>query len=158
MVTFLLSSIRSHAGLNSITPWMRLLYQQRKHFGRFGAPHQLRSDNGPHFVAEVIREFLMLIGTNHCLTLAYSKEENALVEKMNKEINRHLRALTFENKSLEKYADSLPFVQRILNSNHSDRLKISAAQLLLATSSILIVVFFFQSMKDQRHQNLFLNI
>ena len=101
-----------------------------KHFGRFGAPLQLRSDNGPHFVADVIREFLILIGTQHCLTLAYSKEENALVERMNKEINRHLRALTFENTSLEKYADSLPFVQRILNSNYSDRLKISAAQLL----------------------------
>ena len=28
-----------------------------KHFGRFGAPHQLRSDNGPHFIVEVIREF-----------------------------------------------------------------------------------------------------
>jgi hypothetical protein len=38
--------------------------------------------------------------------------------------------LTFENTSLEKYAESLPFVQRILNSNYSDRLKISAAQLL----------------------------
>ena len=25
-----------------------------KHFGRFGAPHQLRSENGPHFIAEVI--------------------------------------------------------------------------------------------------------
>jgi hypothetical protein len=41
-----------------------------------------------HF--DVIREFLLLIGTQHCLTLAYSKEENALVERMNKEINRHL--------------------------------------------------------------------
>jgi hypothetical protein len=40
-----------------------------KHFGRFGAPVQLRSDNGPHFVADVIREFLSLIGTQHCLTL-----------------------------------------------------------------------------------------
>ena len=27
-----------------------------KHFGRFGAPHQLRSDNGPHFIAEVDRK------------------------------------------------------------------------------------------------------
>jgi hypothetical protein len=49
---------------------------------------------------------------------------------MNKEINRHLRALTYENLSLDNYKDSLPFVQRILNSNHSDRLKISAADLL----------------------------
>ena len=43
-----------------------------KHFGRFGAPHQLRSDNGPHFIADVIREFLLLIGVSHTLTLAYS--------------------------------------------------------------------------------------
>ena len=65
-----------------------------QHFGRFGAPHQLRSDNGPHFIAEVIREFLHLIGVSHTLTLAYSKQENAIVERYNKEINRHLRALT----------------------------------------------------------------
>ena len=51
--------------------------------GRFGAPHQLRSDNGPHFIAEIIREFLLLVGVKHCLTLAYSKEENAIVERYN---------------------------------------------------------------------------
>ena len=56
-----------------------------KHFGRLGAPHQLRSDNSSH------------VGVKHCLTLAYSKEENAIVERYNKEINRHLRALIFEN-------------------------------------------------------------
>ena len=71
-----------------------------EHFGRFGAPHQLQSDNGPHFIAEVLREFLLLIGVTHCLTLAYSKQENAIVERYNKEINRHLRALPFENLSL----------------------------------------------------------
>ena len=101
-----------------------------QHFGRFGAPHQLRSDNGPHFIADLIREFLSLIGTQHCLTLAYSKQENSIVERYNKEINRHIRALTFDNNSLTDYRFSLPFVQRILNSNYSDRLKISAADLL----------------------------
>ena len=90
-----------------------------KHFGRFGAPYQLRSDNGPHFIADLIREFLILIGVKHCLTLAYSKEENAIVERYNKEINRLLRALTYDNSSLTDYKKSLPFVQRILNSNHS---------------------------------------
>ena len=39
-----------------------------KHFGRFGVPHQLRSDNGPHFIADVIREFLHLIGVSHTLS------------------------------------------------------------------------------------------
>jgi hypothetical protein len=100
-----------------------------QHFGRFGAPSQLRSDNGPHFIADVIREFLSLVGVEHCLTLAYSKEENAIVERMNKEINRHIRALTFDNTSLKDYSLSLPFVQRILNASYSDRIKISSAQL-----------------------------
>ena len=80
-----------------------------QHFGRFGSPHQLRSDNGPHFAADLIAEFLSLVGVQHCLTLAYSKQENSLVERMNKLINRHLRALTYENLSLDNYKDSLPF-------------------------------------------------
>ena len=49
-----------------------------KHFGRFGAPRQLRSDRGPHFIADVIREFLIRVGGEHDLTLAYSKKENAI--------------------------------------------------------------------------------
>ena len=77
-----------------------------KHFGRFGASYQLRSDNGSHFIADLIREFLLLIGVKHCLTLAYSKEENAIVERYNKEINRHLRALTYDNSSLTDYKKS----------------------------------------------------
>jgi transposase InsO family protein len=50
-----------------------------QHFGRFGAPSQIRSNRGSHFVNSLIREFLLLIGTDHCLALAYSKEENSLV-------------------------------------------------------------------------------
>ena len=101
-----------------------------QHFGRFGSPRQLRSDRGPHFIAEVIEQFLTHVGVEHELTLAYSKEENAIVERFNKEINRHLRALTFDNLSLDNYKQSLPFVQRILNANYSDRLKISSSQML----------------------------
>ena len=101
-----------------------------QHFGRFGAPRQLRSDRGPHFIAEVIEQFLTLVGVEHKLTLSYSKEENATVERFNKEINRHLRALTFHNLPLDNYKQSLPFVQRILNANYSGRLKISSSQML----------------------------
>ena len=45
-----------------------------QHFGRLGAPRQLRSDQGPHLIAEVIEQFLTLVGVEHELTLAYSKE------------------------------------------------------------------------------------
>ena len=35
------------------------------HFGRFGAPHQLRSDYGLHFIPEVIREFFFSLLVFH---------------------------------------------------------------------------------------------
>ena len=54
-----------------------------QHFGYFGVPRQLRSDNGPHSIADVIKEFLALVGIEQCLTLAYSNEENAIVERFN---------------------------------------------------------------------------
>ena len=60
------------------------LYQ---HVGRFGAPVQILSDRGSHFVNHVITELLNYIGTEHCITVAYSKEENSAVERVNKEIN-----------------------------------------------------------------------
>ena len=101
----------------------------RKRFGRFRAPVQIRFDNGPHFTAEIVAEILKEVGTQHCKTLPYNSEENSLVERSNKEINRRIRALILDSNSPENYADSLPFVQRILNSNHSDILKVSAAEL-----------------------------
>ena len=74
-----------------------------KHFGRYGAPTGIRSDNGSHFVNTVIQQFLTAVGTQHNLTLAYSSEENALVERCNKEVNRHIRAFTFDKATTDDY-------------------------------------------------------
>ena len=61
------------------------------HFGRFGSPNMIRSDRGSHFANDLIKDFLDLTGTPHNLTLAYSSQENAIVERVNKEVNRYLR-------------------------------------------------------------------
>ena len=45
-------------------------------------------------------------------------------------VNRPLCALIFESLSLNDHEKSSQFVQRILNFNHSDSLKISASQML----------------------------
>jgi transposase InsO family protein len=66
-----------------------------QHFGRYGATIHIQSDRGPQFVAILLKEFFKLIGTEHCLTMAYSKDENSIVERANKEVNRYIRAHTF---------------------------------------------------------------
>lgn len=73
----------------------------------------IRSDRGSHFANDLIKEFLDLTGTPHNMTLTYSKQENAIVERVNKEVNRHLRALTFETANLDEYQMCIPLVQRI---------------------------------------------
>jgi hypothetical protein len=101
-----------------------------QHFGRYGCPRAIRSDRGPHFANELIKGFLKATGTPHNLTLAYSSEENAIVERSNKEVNRHITAYTFDTDTGHQWREALPFVQRIMNSSHSQRTKISPADLL----------------------------
>ena len=87
----------------------------------------IRSDRGSHFANELIKDFLDLCGTPHNLTLAYSKQENAIVDRVNKEVNRHL---VFDKQTLEGYAKSIPFVQRIINSSVNRRTGVCPAHLL----------------------------
>jgi transposase InsO family protein len=131
--------------IDTFTRWVELYWTPQataveaadcllQHFGRFGAPTQLMSDRGSHFVNSVIKEFLPLVGIEHCLTLAYSSQQNAIVERVNKEINRHIRALAFETSSIENYKSHLPIVQRILNSAYSDHTHVSSAQMLFGNA------------------------
>ena len=53
-----------------------------------GAPSEILNDNGSHFVTELIKESLALVDVDHKIIVAYSKEENAMVERANKEVNR----------------------------------------------------------------------
>ena len=100
------------------------------HFGRFGSPNMIRSDRESHFADDMIKEFLDLCGTPHNLTLAYSKQENAIVERVNEEVNRHLRGSVFDKQTLEGYAKSIPFVQHIINSSVNRRTGVCPAHLL----------------------------
>ena len=89
-----------------------------QHVGRYGCPSQILSDNGPQYVNELIQEFTKLIGTEYITTLAYSKEENGIVERANKEALRHLRSIIFDKNVIEKWSsDALPLVQIIINSS-----------------------------------------
>jgi cleavage and polyadenylation specificity factor subunit 1 len=102
--------------------------------GRYGAPCQLVNDNGTQFVNNVITELLKLVGTEHIMTLAYSKEENGLVERANKEVNRHLRALIFHKNVINEWSKNKPLIQRIINATKSDLTQYCPADLLFGTA------------------------
>ena len=82
----------------------------------FGSPNLIRSDRGPHFANELIEKFLLAVGTPHNLTLAI-EEENSIVERVNKEVNHHLRSFVIETLEMDQYKFCLPFIQRIMNSS-----------------------------------------
>jgi hypothetical protein len=96
----------------------------------------------------VIEEFIRLVGTQHILSLAYSKEENAIVERANKEVNRHLRALTFDRNTIDDYRLCVPIVQRILNSSYNERTGISPAELLFGDAVNWTEVYSFLLQKE----------
>ena len=86
------------------------------HIGTFGCPDIIQMDNGPEFINETVKEIIKLIGTSHATILAYSKEENAIVERCNKESMRHIRAMVFEINKKTSWKIHIPIAQRIMNS------------------------------------------
>jgi transposase InsO family protein len=55
-------------------------------FGRYGTPRRILSDRGPEFVNEVIKHLFETMKLEHTKTLAYSKQENSIVERSNSDI------------------------------------------------------------------------
>ena len=71
----------------------------------------------------------------HELTIAYSKEENAIVERANQEVIRHLRALLFDKRVYNKWSfEELPLVQRIMNTVEKATTGVTPAELILNNS------------------------
>jgi transposase InsO family protein len=91
-----------------------------QHVGRYGVPTCIQSDRGPEFVNELIEEFVKVIGTEHVKTVRYSKEENAVVERCNREVLRHVRGLVYQIGNGNAWSRYLPLVQRILVSEVHD--------------------------------------
>jgi hypothetical protein len=58
-----------------------------------------------------------------------------MVERANKEVMRHLRAIIFHEKVVSTWSmDQLPFVQRILNAEEKERTGVSPAELLFGNA------------------------
>jgi hypothetical protein len=107
------------------------------HAGRYGTPSQIVNDGGSQFVNDTVETLKVLLDTANIQTLPYSKEENAIVERVNKEVMRHLRAFVFDERIIENWSDYLPMVQRIINSTPHSSIGCSPAELLFGNAVTL---------------------
>jgi hypothetical protein len=121
------------------------------HVGRSGAPYHILSDNGSQYVNKLIEELVKLIGIRHNTTLAYSHEENAIVERANKEVLRHLRTMIFDENVIAEWVKYLPLIQRILNSTVHSRTGVAPAELLFGTACNLTRGLFQTKEQVEKH-------
>ena len=103
-------------------------------FGLFGYPAQILSDNGSQFVNEIITEFTKQVQVQHLRTMAYSKEENGLVERANKEVNRYLRDLIYDLRVDSTWSEYIPMIQRIMNSTVNESTGLTPAEIIFGNS------------------------
>jgi len=87
--------------LLSLTRYVQLFLKQevtaiaaadalRRHTYRFTAPLELVTDFGSQFVDDLLTDI------KHHTTIPFAKEENGTVERANKEVNRHIRNILFD--------------------------------------------------------------
>jgi transposase InsO family protein len=87
------------------------------HCGTFGKPDVLQTDNGTEFKNTLVSELLELLQVEHRLIIAHNHQQNGIVERANKEVNRWLRVQLYCNKQRKSlWSDLLPFAQRIHNA------------------------------------------
>eukprot|EP00762_Andalucia_godoyi_P003229 ANDGO_01040.mRNA.1 Retrovirus-related Pol polyprotein from transposon 17.6 len=86
--------------------------------GRYGAPRVIRSDNGSQYSAQIVEELLKLLGCGRHFTIPYRPQSNGIVERVNGEVMRHLRALVMDLRMHGRWSEVIPLVQRIINSSY----------------------------------------
>ena len=125
---------------------------------RYGTPLHFTTDSGSNFKSTLMKGLLERLGTDHHLTTPYSKEMNSLVERMNKEILRHLRNIIFDKRVADKWSKYCPIVQRILNTTINTATGLTPAEIvfpngiqldknLMTESSSIFVSMYVQDMQ-----------
>ena len=105
------------------------------HAGRYGHAKEWVSDRGTQFTNEIFAEMTQLMGTTHKLTIAHSKEENAIAERANKEVMRHLRALLYEAGKFDKWSSN---GDENYNSTVHQRIGVSLAELMMPWKDFML--------------------
>jgi hypothetical protein len=101
------------------------------HMGHWVTPIEVIHDGGTEFANKKIKEFFHACGVRDIKTTPYSKEENSLVERANKEVMRHLRTILFHTNITTHWESHLGTIMKIMNHQKRGSSFPSPASLLL---------------------------
>lgn len=101
-----------------------------RHTGVFGRPYQVLTDNGSQYVNDGVDQLVQILKCQQITTTAYSKEQAAIVERSNKEVDRFLISIVHDNKCADTWSDYLPLVSRIMNSSVHESIGVAPCQLI----------------------------
>ena len=104
------------------------------HCCTYGVPKVIHSDNGTQYVNILISDLTKMFNVKHNLSIAYSSQQNGICERVNKEVNRHLRMLTEGSNKTDIWSSFLPLVQRIINASEHTSTGYSPSQLMFGDS------------------------
>ena len=82
----------------------------------FGEPSEILTDRGTQFTSNLTDQLASVAGGRMIFTTAGSKQENAIVERANREVMRHLRNIIMDRRAMDEWGRYLAFVQRIMNT------------------------------------------
>ena len=92
-------------------------------FAMFGKCNQFISDQGTHFINDIMTLLQQRLLIQHHFTAAYAPWSNGQVERVNREIRELLSALISENRlQQESWTELLPIINYVLNNTPSKRL------------------------------------
>jgi hypothetical protein len=84
-------------------------------------PDAIQTDNGGEFLAE-FHEYCKDNEIKHIYSTSYTPNDNAIVERSNKEVRKIIRAMMIENNNL-KWDNILPFVEDNINNRYHSTIK-----------------------------------
>ena len=116
----------------------------------------MHTDRGPAFHYELVEQLLQLSGVERSLATAYSKEENAIVERANQEVLRHLNAWSYDQlpmvqKTVEKTTTGVTPAELILNNSISLSSRILAAPVVRNSSACLALSDTMDTWMQKQH-------
>jgi len=102
--------------------------------GLFGMSSTFQSDNGPQFANKLVQAFNNATGHEQRYTIPYSKEENGMVERANREVLGYLNKIIFDQDIVSKWRLAVPMINRCYNASPNKILGVSPATLVYGSS------------------------